>query len=441
MSSRAIVHLDLDAFFAAVEVLENPELVGKPVLVGGKPGERGVVAAASYPARAFGCRSAMPMARALQLCPDAIVLPGRHSLYRQYSRRVMALIHELTPLVEQISIDEAFFDLSDQIKTWEEAAAVARRLQTDVREQIGLSASLGVAANKQVAKVASDFDKPGGLTVVQPGDEASFLAPLPVRALWGIGPVTAERLAGLGVTTIGELAALSEDDLRAAFGRHGPEMAQRARGIDDRAVITEYERKSVSQERTFNQDLTELHALKVRLWRMSQGVAEYLQRNELAGGTVAIKLRYSDFTTLTRQMSLAVPTDDAIEVYRAALGVAGAHLGDGPAGAAAGRRRAPAQRTDGPVVVVRLTDGTEQGKHTLRKTTRAHWDLDWGRDPETWLGFAPPPDNNCHHSNQPKDKRPTQHDCRRNRLRLRLGSWNDVSRIRVGSSARRRRRY
>ena len=155
--------------------------------------------------------------------------------------------------------------------------------------------------------------------MVQPGDEASFLAPLPVRALWGIGPVTAERLAAMAVTTIGQLATLSEDDLRAAFGRHGPEMAQRARGIDDRPVITEYERKSVSQERTFNQDLTELHALKVRLWRMSQGVAEYLQRNELAGGTVAIKLRYSDFTTLTRQMSLAVPTDDAIEVYRAAL--------------------------------------------------------------------------------------------------------------------------
>ncbi|MCB0253784.1 MAG: DNA polymerase IV [Anaerolineae bacterium] len=319
MSSRAIVHLDLDAFFAAVEVLENPELAGKPVLVGGRPGERGVVAAASYPARAFGCRSAMPMARALQLCPDAIVLPGRHSLYRQYSRRVMALIHDLTPLVEQISIDEAFFDLSDHIKIWDEAVDIASRLQTDVGGQIGLSASLGVATNKQVAKVASDFDKPGGLTVVAPGEEASFLAPLPARALWGIGPVTAERLAGMNVTTVGQLAGLSEEELWAAFGRHGPEMAQRARGIDDRPVVTEYERKSVSQERTFAQDLTELRPLKVRLWRMSQGVAEYLQRNGLAGGTVAIKLRYSDFTTLTRQMSLAVPTDDAIEVYRAAL--------------------------------------------------------------------------------------------------------------------------
>ncbi|MEZ4767121.1 MAG: DNA polymerase IV [Caldilineales bacterium] len=319
MTPRAIVHLDLDAFFAAVEVLENPELAGKPVLVGGRPGERGVVAAASYPARAFGCRSAMPMAQALKLCPDAIVLPGRHSLYRQYSRRVMALIHELTPLVEQISIDEAFFDLSEQTERWEEAVEIARRLQTEVGGQIGLSASLGVAANKQVAKVASDFDKPGGLTVVRPGDEAAFLGPLPVRALWGIGPVTAERLAGMGVETIGQLAAMTADDLWAAFGRHGQEMAQRARGIDDRPVVTEYERKSVSQERTFDRDLTELRALKVRLWRMSQGVAEYLQRNELAGGTVAIKLRYSDFTTLTRQMSLAVATDDALEVYRAAL--------------------------------------------------------------------------------------------------------------------------
>ncbi|HSN74084.1 MAG TPA: DNA polymerase IV, partial [Anaerolineae bacterium] len=188
---RAVLHLDLDAFFAAVEILENPALAGQPVLVGGRPQQRGVVAAASYAARAFGCRSAMPMAQALKLCPEAVVLPVRHSLYRQYSRRVMSLLHELTPMVEQISIDEAFLELTDQVTAWEESVEIARRLQAQVRDGIGLSASLGVATNKQVAKVASDFDKPGGLTVVRPGEEATFLAPLPARALWGVGPVTA----------------------------------------------------------------------------------------------------------------------------------------------------------------------------------------------------------------------------------------------------------
>ena len=316
---RAVLHLDLDAFFAAVEILENPALAGKPVLIGGRPNQRGVVAAASYPARAFGCRSAMPMAQALKLCPEAIILPARHSLYRQYSRRVMALLHALTPLVEQISIDEAFLELTEQVAAWEEAVDIARRLQRQVRDEIGLSASLGVAANKQVAKVASDFDKPGGLTVVRPGEEAAFLAPLPARALWGVGPVTAERLAGIGVHTVGDLASLPDETLRAAFGRHGPDLGRRARGSDDSPIVVEHERKSISQERTFDRDIAELRPLKQHLWRMSQAVAGYLKRSEAAGGVVAIKLRYSDFSTLTRQMTLPVPSDDAVEIYRAAL--------------------------------------------------------------------------------------------------------------------------
>lgn len=316
---RAVLHLDLDAFFAAVEILENPALAGRPVLVGGRPQQRGVVAAASYPARAYGCRSAMPMAQALKLCPEAIVLPVRHSLYRQYSRRVMALLRVLTHLVEQVSIDEAFLELTEQIAAWEEAAEIARRLQSQVRAEIGLSASLGVASNKQVAKVASDFDKPGGLTVVWPGEEAAFLAPLPARALWGVGPVTAQRLASMGVHTVGELASLADETLRAAFGRHGPELGRRARGLDDSPIVVEHQRKSISQERTFDRDIAELRPLKQQLWRMSQGVAGDLQRRQVAGGVVAIKLRYSDFTTLTRQMTLPVPSDDAIELYRAAL--------------------------------------------------------------------------------------------------------------------------
>lgn len=316
---RVIVHLDLDAFFAAVEVLEHPELAGKAVLVGGRPEERGVVASASYPARAFGVHSAMPMARALKLCPEAVVLPPRHHLYRDYSRQVMGILREASPLMEQMSIDEAYLDLTDRVTVWDEGIEIARGLQRRVKEEIGLSASLGVATNKLVAKVASDRDKPGGLTVVRPGEEAAFLAPLPVRVLWGVGPVTAAKLAEMGVHTVGELAQLSEEVLRARFGIHGAEMARRARGMDTRPVVTEHEAKSVSQERTFTRDLRDAEALKQQLWRLSQGVSRRLKRAGLAAQTVAIKLRYADFTTLTRQMTLMAPTDDERVIYRAAL--------------------------------------------------------------------------------------------------------------------------
>ena len=316
---RAIVHLDLDAFFAAVEVLENPDLAGKPVLIGGRPEERGVVATASYPARVFGIRSAMPMYRALKLCPDAIVLPPRHRLYREYSRRVMAILHQASPLVEQVSIDEAYLDLTGQVTVWDEGIEVSRDLQRRVRKEVGLSASLGVATNKLVAKVASDREKPGGLTVVRPGEEAAFLAPLPVRVLWGVGPVTAGKLAGMDVTTVGELAQVPERELQRRFGKHGLAMAWHARGQDERPVVTEHEIKSVSQETTFARDVIDAEMLRRQVWQLSQGVAQRLKKAGLAAGTVAIKLRYADFATLTRQMTLTVPTDDEREIYRAAL--------------------------------------------------------------------------------------------------------------------------
>jgi DNA polymerase-4 len=316
---RAIVHLDLDAFFCAVEVLENPELADRPVIVGGRPEKRGVVSSASYPARAFGVRSAMSTARALILCPNAIVLAPRHRLYRHYSRQVMAILHETSPVVEQMSVDEAFLDLTDQVAAWDEAVEIGRHLQGRVREEISLSASLGVATNKLIAKVASDQDKPSGLTVVRPGEEAAFLAPLPVRVLWGIGPVTARKLAEIDVTTVGQLAQVTEEDLRARFGQHGAAMARQAQGIDERPLATEHQPQSVSQERTFSQDVTDPQALKHQLWQLSQGVARRLKGSELAAGTVAIKLRYADFTTLTRQTTLDVPTDDEKAIYRAAL--------------------------------------------------------------------------------------------------------------------------
>ncbi len=316
---RAIVHLDLDAFYAAVEMLENPGLVGKPILVGGRPESRGVVAAASYAAREYGVHSAMPMYQAVRLCPRAVVLPPRFDLYRDYSSRVMAILYETTAVIEKMSIDEAYLDLTGQVGQWQEAVAVARRLQDRVRKEVGLSASLGVATNKLVAKVASDHDKPGGLTVVLPGEEREFLRPLPVEVIWGIGPVTGEKLARRGVTTVGDLARLSGPELTASFGEHGAAMARRARGIDRRPVVTEHERKSVSRERTFGQDLQELEALKEQLWKLSQSVAQRLARAGVAAGTIAIKLRYDDFETLTRQMSLDVPTGDALRIYRAAL--------------------------------------------------------------------------------------------------------------------------
>ncbi len=316
---RAIVHLDLDAFYAAVEVLENPELEGKPVVIGGKPNQRGVVATASYPARAYGIHSAMPMARALSLCPEAIVVTPRHSLYSEYSRRVMNIVRQASPLVEQMSIDEAFLDLTEEGSPWEAVISRARDLQQRVRQEVGLSASLGVAANKLVAKVASDRDKPGGLTVVPPGEEAAFLAPLPVRVLWGVGPVTADKLAEMGVTTVKDLTQVPEEELRARFGSHGASMARQALGIDRRPVITQHERKSISQERTFERDIADLDALKRHLWTLSQRVSRYLKRSGVAAGTIAIKLRYSDFSTLSRQMSLSVPIDDEVEIYRAAL--------------------------------------------------------------------------------------------------------------------------
>lgn len=316
---RVIAHLDLDAFYAAVEVLEDPSLAGKPVLVGGQSHQRGVVVAASYPARAFGAHSAMPMARALALCPHAVVVPPRHRLYHEYSRQVMAILRQTTPLVEQMSVDEAFLDLSDQVANWEEAIEHARQLKSQVKDQVGLSASLGLATNKLVAKVASDRDKPAGLTVVRPGEELAFLAPLPVRALWGVGPVTAQKLAGLGVTTVGELAQVPEAELRSLFGRHGAAMARHARGIDDRPVVTERDPKSVGQERTFARDLSDMHSLEQQIRRLSQGVSRRLIRHGLAAGTVAIKVRYADFTTLSRQMRLAVATDDEQLICQAAL--------------------------------------------------------------------------------------------------------------------------
>jgi DNA polymerase-4 len=345
---RTILHLDLDAFFCAVEELHDPSLRGKPFAVGGRPEERGVVASCSYAARAFGVRSAMPMSRALRLCPDLIVLSHRRGEYGQASTQVMQRLGELSPLVEQISIDEAFVDLSG---TEEAPEAIARRLQKRINDELGLPCSVGVAANKLVAKIATDVGKkrslsggsssaepakhvsrpgdegqrkkqvaaPNAVTVVPPGEEAAFLAPLPADMLWGVGPKTAARLESYGIKTIGDIARRPEADLIRWFGENGRDLARRARGVDESTVVTERETKSVSQELTFARDVREDAALESTLRELSAEVGRRLRKSDLAGVTVKIKLRWPDFTTLTRQITLPGPTDQGEEIYTTAL--------------------------------------------------------------------------------------------------------------------------
>lgn len=322
--SRKILHLDLDAFFCAVEELRDPSLRGQPFAVGGRPEERGVVASCSYAARRFGVRSAMPMARAVKLCLGLLIIPARHKVYSEVSEQVMARLRALTPLVEQISIDEAFLDVTDLPEPGE---ALARRLQSTMRGELGLPCSLGVAANKLVAKVATEVGKaaartgsyPNAITVVPPGEEAAFLAPLPVEMLWGVGPKTAVRLAALEIRAIGDVAGWPEGDLVRRFGKMGQEFALRAKGIDDRPVVTQHVAKSISQETTFVRDVSDGEALRRTLRELSEGVGRQLRREPLTGSTVRLKLRWADFTTLTRQTRLSQPTDRDDVIYAAAV--------------------------------------------------------------------------------------------------------------------------
>jgi len=293
---RKILHLDLDAFFCAVEEQREPSLRGQAFAVGGRPETRGVVASCSYAARRFGVRSAMPMARAVKLCPHLIIVPSHFDAYQTASQQVMTRLHQLTPLVEPLSIDEAFLDVSDLP---EPAEVLARRLQVTINTELGLPCSLGVATNKLVAKIANDVGKattrsdqpPNALQVVPPDQEAAFLARLPVEALWGVGPKTAERLHGLGLHTIGDLARWPEADLGRRFGQHGYDLARHARGIDERRVVTEHEAKSISQETTFAQDISDGPILRESLRRLSEHVGFRLRRKGLNGATVKLKLR------------------------------------------------------------------------------------------------------------------------------------------------------
>jgi len=318
-TSPTILHVDLDAFFAAVEQRDRPELRGLPVIVGGDPRARGVVSAASYEARAFGVHSAMPLRTAAALCPGGAFLPVDGAKYRRESRRVMEVLGRFTPLLEQISIDEAFLDVAGSEALFGPPEAIARQIRAAVRDEVGLTASVGAATTKLVAKIASDLRKPDGLVIVPPGEEAAFLAPLPIRRLWGVGEQTRAVLAEQGVRTIGDLAVLPLDVLVRRLGAHGATLHDRARGVDPSPVTGDVAAKSVSHEHTFDVDTADAEVIERTLLALAEGVASRLRAGHVRAATVQVKVRDSSFNTVTRQRTLAEPTDLADPIFRTAL--------------------------------------------------------------------------------------------------------------------------
>ncbi|HSB60079.1 MAG TPA: DNA polymerase IV [Vicinamibacteria bacterium] len=319
---RAVLHVDMDAFYAAVEQRDRPELRGKPVIVGANPlggRGRGVVSTASYEARAFGVGSAMPISQAYRLCPKGVYLAVDMEKYSSESERVMKILRRFTDRVEPVSIDEAFLDVTGSGRAFGSGEEIARRLKEAVRRETQLTASVGVAASKLVAKVASDMRKPDGLVVVPPGTEAAFLAPLPVRRLWGVGPRMEERLVGLGIQTIGDLAGTDPKRLERRLGTHGHDLLLLARGIDEREVVSvASEAKSLGQEHTYDQDTDDLERLRRTLLELADGVARRLRRHRLQARTVVLKYRDEAFRTLTRAETLASPTASGNEMFSVA---------------------------------------------------------------------------------------------------------------------------
>ena len=323
MPERTIFHLDLDAFYCAVEELFNPSLRGKPFAVGGSPEYRGVVSSCSYAARKMGIHSALPMVQAIRLCPDLIILRGRYKEYSRKSRQVMAILKKLTPLVEQISIDEAFMDVT---AVDSEKIDLAKSLQEEILTTTKLPCSLGIATNKLVAKIATDVGKasvetdtyPNAIQYVPPGREAEFLAPLPLETLWGIGPKTAEQLYKIGMKNIGDLASWPLNDLVKRLGKTGYDLHFRARGVDNREITTYREPKSFSQEVTFGRDVSDKSRLEEQIRKQSTTIARSLKKANLLGATVRLKLRWPNFETITRQMTLPSPTNDPDIIYQEA---------------------------------------------------------------------------------------------------------------------------
>jgi len=320
MWTKAIIHLDMDAFYPAVEVLDDPSLQGKAVIVGGTS-HRGVVASASYEARKFGVRSAMPIAEARRRCPGGVYLHPRMQRYSEISRQVFDIFERFTPLVEPLSIDEAFLDVTASIRLFGSPPEIAMQIKRCVREELNLTVSAGVASNKSVAKIASDLHKPDGLTVVEPGREREFLAPLPIERLWGAGPVTCKSLHLLGVQTIGDLAGLPVDLLVSKLGSLGESLHRLACGIDEREVETAQEAKSIGNEETFAKNIIDIDTAQQELLALAVKVAARLRHENAKGRTICLKVKYADFRQITRSITLNDPVDDSGAIYRSCCGL------------------------------------------------------------------------------------------------------------------------
>jgi DNA polymerase-4 len=309
----------MDAFYASVEQRDNPSLKGLPVIVGGNPEKRGVVSAASYEARVYGVHSAMPTSQAKRLCPQGIFLPVRIPRYREVSEQIFQILQEYTPLVEPLSLDESFLDVTASEKLFGPASHIAREIKQRIREAMGLTASAGIAPNKFLAKIASDFKKPDGLVEIQPEEVQDFLRDLPISKLWGVGKSTEEVLKGMGILRVGQLAVFPPEKIEKRLGKFGLELIDLARGKDDQPVTPESETKSVSQEETFTPDLDNLEKMKRVLLDQAEQVGWEIRKQKLKGFTVTVKVRYPDFTLVTRSFTLPSPTDQGIEIYQTAL--------------------------------------------------------------------------------------------------------------------------
>jgi DNA polymerase-4 len=346
MTPRTIIHVDMDAFYASVEQRDRPELRGRPVIVGAEPSGRGVVSAASYEARVYGVRSAMPISKAARLCPHGAFLPVDMEKYQRVSVEIMAILDGFSPLVEPVSVDEAFVDLTGTESLFGPPLEATRAVKARIREETDLTASAGLAPNKFLAKIASDLEKPDGLVVVPAGREAAFLAPLPIGRLWGVGKVMAEALSGLGIVTIGQLQAMPRDVLVRRFGTHGAGLHDLAFGRDERPVEPHTAPKSMGAEETFEADCRDRARLAAVLRAQAERVARELRAEGLAAARLTLKLRFTDFHTITRAVT-ADPTQDGLELYRRAhtlleretldqpirlIGLSASMLGPGAAG-------------------------------------------------------------------------------------------------------------
>jgi DNA polymerase IV len=318
-STRKIIHIDMDAFYASVEQGDNPSLKGLPVIVGGDPEKRGVVSAASYEARVYGVHSAMPTSQAKRLCSQGIFLPVRMHRYREVSEQIFKILQEYTPFIEPLSLDESFLEVTGSEKLFGPALQIARAIKRRILETTGLTASAGIAPNKFLAKIASDFKKPDGLVEIKPEEVQEFLRELPISKLWGVGKSTEEVLKGMGILRVGQLAVYPAERVEKKLGKFGLELIALARGEDERPVTPDSEAKSISQEETFTPDLEGLEKMKRVLLDQAEQVGWELRKQKLKGCTVTIKVRYPDFTTVTRSHTLPFPTDQGIEIYQTAL--------------------------------------------------------------------------------------------------------------------------